>query len=177
MLHRDPLRLLRPSARISGIVLAAGALLFAATGCDRTAQPGQIDRSAPMFALNDGQNTVDLHQLHGQVVLLSFWATWCGPCIEEMPSLQKLQRDIPGLHVVGIASQQDPADYRAWIQRHPITILSVFDAQQKSNALYGSFRFPETYVIDKNGVVRRKFIGPQNWTSPEIEDYLKQLGA
>jgi cytochrome c biogenesis protein CcmG/thiol:disulfide interchange protein DsbE len=172
MSRRDPLRRLRTAA-----LLAAAGALIATTGCDRTVKPGQLDQPAPMFAVNDGQNAVDLHQLHGKVVVLSFWATWCGPCIEEMPSLQKMQSDLPQVHVVSIASQQDPVDYRAYMQRHPITILSVFDEQQKSNALYGSFRFPETYVIDKQGVVRRKFIGAQNWTSPEIENYLKNLAA
>ncbi|SEF67822.1 Thiol-disulfide isomerase or thioredoxin [Bryocella elongata] len=161
---------------LSGFLAAAG-LFLAATGCDRTVKPGQLDQVAPTFAVNDGINAVDLTQLHGKVVVLSFWATWCGPCIEEMPSLEKLQRDLPDVHVVGIASQQDPADYRAWLLRHPITIFSVFDAQQKSNALYGSFRFPETYVIDKSGMIRRKFIGPQNWASPEIESYLKGLAG
>jgi thiol-disulfide isomerase/thioredoxin len=162
--------------RYAALLIAVGALV-SATGCDRSVKPGQLDQPAPMFALNDGQNAIDLNQLHGQVIVLSFWATWCGPCIEEMPSLQKMQRDLPEVHVIGIASQQDPADYRAWLQRHPITILSLFDQQQKSNALYGSFRFPETYVIDKQGIVRRKFIGAQNWSSPEIETYLKRLAS
>jgi len=157
--------------------LAAAALFLAATGCDRSVKPGQLDQVAPMFALNDGQNSVDLNQLHDKVIVLSFWATWCGPCIEEMPALEKLQRDLPNVHVVSIASQQDPADYRAWLLRHPITILSVFDEKQKSNALYGSFRFPETYIIDRKGIVRRKFIGAQKWSSPEIESYLKGLAG
>lgn len=163
--------------RRAPLLLASAAMFFSAAGCDRSVKPGQLDRPAPLFALNDGQNAVDLNQLHGKVIVLSFWATWCAPCIEEMPSLQKLQRDLPGVHVVAVASAEDPATYRAWIQRHPITILSVFDAQQKSNALYGSFRFPETYVIDRQGVVRRKFIGAQNWSSPEIEGYLRKLAG
>ena len=51
------------------------------------------------------------------------------------------------------------------------------DAEQRSNAMYGTFRYPETYVIDKNGMIRRKFIGPQEWTSPEIVSYLKKLAS
>ncbi len=172
MLHLDSLRRFRTL-----LPLAAAALLLSSAGCDRNGKPGQLGQPAPLFAVTDGQNAVDLTQLRGHVIVLSFWATWCAPCIEEMPSLQALQRQLPQVHVVAIASQQDPADYRAWIQRHPITILSIFDEQQKSNALYGSFRFPETYVIDKQGIVRRKFIGPQNWTSPEITDYLKKLAS
>jgi hypothetical protein len=54
-------------------------------------------------------------------------------------------------------------------------LLTIRDADQKSNALYGSFRFPETYIIDSKGVLRRKFIGPVEWTKPEIIDYLSKL--
>jgi hypothetical protein len=58
-----------------------------------------------------------------------------------------------------------------------VSLLTVFDGNQSSNALYGSFRYPESYVIDKNGVVRRKLIGPQDWTSPEIVEYLRKLAS
>jgi cytochrome c biogenesis protein CcmG/thiol:disulfide interchange protein DsbE len=167
-----------PSARfarsVAGTALAA---LLLAAGCDRNVRPNQLDRPAPIFALNDGVHSVNLAKLRGRVVVLSFWATWCAPCIEEMPSLEALQQQLPQVSVVAIASQEDPATYRSYVQRHPLTILSVFDEAQRSNALYGSFRFPETYVIDQTGTIRRKFIGAQDWTSPEIETYLRSLAA
>ena len=66
---------------------------------------------------------------------------------------------------------------RTFLARRPVQLLTVFDAKPAptSNALYGTFAYPETYVIDKSGVVRRKFIGPQEWTSPEIVDYLRKI--
>lgn len=156
---------------------AIAIFLTIATGCDRDTLPRQLERPAPMFALNDGLHSVDLNRLHGRVVILSFWATWCAPCIEEMPSLEALQSDVPQAQVVLIGSMEDFSTYQSYLTQHPITLLSVFDADQKSNALYGSFRFPETYVIDKNGVIRRKFIGPQDWTSPSILHYLRKLSS
>jgi cytochrome c biogenesis protein CcmG/thiol:disulfide interchange protein DsbE len=156
-----------------GVLLLA--VVAAAGGCDRDATPRQLGRLAPTFALDDGQHSVDLSKLRGKVVVLSFWATWCAPCIEEMPSLEALQRQLPQIEVVAIASQEDFTDYASFLQRHPVGLLTVFDANQKSNALYGSFRFPETYVIDRSGVIRRKFIGPQEWTSPAMVKYLAKL--
>ncbi len=159
----------------------AGALLLAltalATGCDRGDHPGQLDKKAPLFALNDGQHAVNLEQLRGQVVVLNFWATWCAPCIEELPSLEALQQALPQVKIVAVATDEDAASYQEFLQRRPVPLLTVFDASQTSNLKYGTFRFPETYIIDKQGLIRRKFIGPQDWTSPEIVDELRKLAG
>lgn len=158
--------------------LALGALVLTlAAGCDRGSHPGQIGTPAPVFSVNDGQHAVNLRNLRGHVVVLNFWATWCAPCIEELPSLEQLQQELPQVKVIAVATDEDAESYRAFLQRRPVPLFTVFDASNSSNALYGTFRFPETYVIDKNGVIRRKFIGPQDWTSPEIVDVLRHLAA
>ncbi len=158
---------------------ACGALLLTllATGCDRGEHPEQLGRTAPQFSLDDGQHAVDLRSLRGQVVLLNFWATWCAPCLAEMPSLEAMQQQLPQVKVIAVDTEDDVANYRAYLQRRPLPLFSVFDATSQSNALYGTHRFPETYLIDKNGVIRRKFIGPQDWTSPEILDSLRKLAG
>lgn len=130
-----------------------------------------------MFALNDGQHTVDLSKLRGRVVVLNFWASWCAPCIEELPSLEQMQRELPQVQVVAVSTDEDAAAYQRFVAEHHVSLLTVRDADQRSNALYGSFRYPETYVIDKTGVIRRKFIGAQQWTSPEIVGYLQKLAS
>ncbi|MGI4826599.1 MAG: TlpA family protein disulfide reductase [Janthinobacterium lividum] len=159
--------------RVGGAVTMAAAML--ATGCDRGDHPGQIDRIAPQFSLNDGEHAVDLHSLRGHVVLLNFWATWCAPCIQEMPSLEALQQALPQVKIVAVATDEDAEAYHAFLERQAIPLLTVFDASQSSNTLYGTFRFPESYVIDKQGMIRRKYIGPQDWTSPEIVNSLRKL--
>lgn len=125
--------------------------------------------------MSDGVETVDLAKLRGKVVVLNLWATWCAPCVEELPSLLTLQKKMPGLAVVGVSTDQDDTVYRKFLVKHNVDLLTVRDADQKVNALYGTVLIPETYIIDQRGVVRRKFIGPQDWTGPEIVDYLKKL--
>lgn len=146
-------------------------------GCDRDNHPGQIGKPAPEFALNDGLQTVDLAKLRGKVVVLSFWASWCAPCIEEMPSLELMQKQLPQIQVLAVASDEDFTEYQTYITTRHVHLLTVFDQKQTSNDLYGSFRFPETYVIDKTGVVRRKLVGPQDFTSPDMVEYLRKLAA
>jgi thiol-disulfide isomerase/thioredoxin len=148
-----------------------------ATGCDRGEHPDQIGRVAPVFAISDGQHSVDLTKLRGKVVVLNFWASWCAPCMEEMPSLEALQRELPQIQVVAIASDEDFATYQGYVAQHHIDLMTVFDQKQTSNALYGSFRFPETYIIDKQGVIRRKLIGAQEFTSPGFVKYLTKLAS
>jgi cytochrome c biogenesis protein CcmG/thiol:disulfide interchange protein DsbE len=145
------------------------------TGCDRGSHPGNIDKPAPQFSVSDSGRTVDLSKLRGRVVVLNLWATYCAPCIEELPSLLALQRQMPDLAIVAVSMDQDPDVYRKFLVQHHVDLLTVRDEEQRVNALYGTAQIPETYIIDKQGVMRRKFIGAQNWTSPEITGYLAKL--
>jgi cytochrome c biogenesis protein CcmG, thiol:disulfide interchange protein DsbE len=150
-----------------------GSLLVA--GCDRGSHPGNIDKPAPQFVMRDGTRTVDLNKLRGRVVVLNLWATWCAPCIEELPSLLALQKQMPELAIVAVSMDQDPEVYKRFLVDHHVDLLTVRDEDQKVNALYGTVQIPETYIIDKQGVLRRKFIGAQVWTSPEITSYLSKM--
>jgi cytochrome c biogenesis protein CcmG/thiol:disulfide interchange protein DsbE len=153
--------------------LMLGTLL--AAGCDRGSHPENIGKPAPQFVLSDGTRTADLSKLRGRVVLLNLWATWCAPCIEELPSLLALQRQMPDVAVVAVSTDQDPDVYRRFLVEHHVDVLTVRDEEQRVNALYGTVQIPETYIIDKQGILRRKFIGAQNWTSPEITGYLAKM--
>jgi cytochrome c biogenesis protein CcmG/thiol:disulfide interchange protein DsbE len=158
-------------------MLVTALVCVVSAGCDRGNHPGQIGQRAPEFVLNDGQTSVDLAKLRGHVVVLNFWATWCAPCVQELPSLELMQRELPQVQVLAVSTDTDAATYSRFLTRYHVTLMSVRDDENRSNALYGTFRYPETYVIDKAGIVRRKFIGPQDWTSPEIVDYLSKLEA
>ena len=133
--------------------------------------------AAPDFTVHDSERTVTLSQFKGQVVVLNFWATWCPPCIEEMPSLVQMQERLKsrGVTVLAVSVDVDENSYRRFLRDHNVNLLSVRDADQKSNELYGTFKFPETYVIDRKGIVRRKFIGAVDWTEPEVMDFLGRL--
>ncbi len=150
-------------------------LLLTTVGCDRGRHPEQVNTVAPVFSISDGSQSADLSKLRGKVVILNFWASTCVPCIEEIPSLEELQQRMPQLSVVAISMDEDQDAYRHFLAKYHINLHTVWDGQQKVNPLYGTFRYPETYVIDRKGLLRRKFIGPQTWTSPEIMDYLARL--
>jgi thiol-disulfide isomerase/thioredoxin len=162
-------------------IMRAGVLAVLAcsitTGCDRGTLSDQIGREAPLFSISDGQHSVNLASLRGKVVVLNFWASWCAPCVQEMPSLQALQQQMPQIQVVAVDSNEDFAQYQSFVARQHLDLLTVYDQKQTSNALYGSFRFPETYIIDKQGVIRRKLIGPQEFTSPSFIRYLRKLAS
>ena len=127
--------------------------------------------------MKDADRTVSLQSLRGQVVVLNFWATWCPPCVEEMPSLVQMQHQLKdkGVTVLAVSLDEDARQYRTFLDKNHVDLLTVRDPQQKSNELYGTFKFPETYVIDRQGVLRRKFIGAVDWTKPDILEYLAKL--
>jgi cytochrome c biogenesis protein CcmG, thiol:disulfide interchange protein DsbE len=150
---------------------------LALSGCWSGSRPSRIGMAAPDFTVRDSERAVTLSQLKGQVVVLNFWATWCPPCIEEMPSLVQMQERMKpnGVTVLAVSVDADENSYRHFLRDHNVNLLSVRDADQKSNELYGTFKFPETYVIDRNGLVRRKFIGAVDWMDPEVIDFLGKL--
>ena len=151
--------------------------LLVAVGCDRGDHPTQLGKVAPQFVVTDAQRTVDLSKLRGKVVVLNFWASWCAPCLEELPSLEAMQHALPQVVVLAVSTDDDTAAYQTFLAKNHIDLLTVQDAAQTSNAKYGTFRYPETYIIDKSGVIRRKYIGPQDFSSQEVVGALKRLEA
>jgi peroxiredoxin len=156
---------------LASVVL--GALLVA--GCDRGSHPNNLGKPAPQFVVGDGTRTVDLNKLRGKVVVLNLWASFCAPCVEELPSLLALQRQMPDLVIVAVSIDQDPDIYHRFLEKHHVNLVTVRDADQRVNALYGTAQIPETYIIDRQGIMRRKFVSAQNWTSSEITSYLARL--
>jgi peroxiredoxin len=166
----------RPILRFSATIACAWVLLIL-SGCYSGTRPPRIGTAAPDFTVRDSEHSVTLSQLKGQIVVLNFWATWCAPCVEEVPSLMQMQQRMKskGVTVLAVSVDADDNEYRRFVKNHSVNLLTVRDPDQKSNALYGTSKFPETYIIDRNGVVRRKFIGAVDWTEPEIIDFLGKL--
>jgi cytochrome c biogenesis protein CcmG, thiol:disulfide interchange protein DsbE len=156
-------------------LLTALSGFFAA--CYSSTHPARIGSDAPDFTLQDSDHAVTLSQFRGQVVLLNFWATWCPPCIQETPSLVRMQARMKdkGVVVLAVSIDADDAAYHKFLKEYSVNMVTVRDEAKKASNLYGTFGWPETYVIDRKGVIRRKFIGPVDWTSPEITDYLSKL--
>jgi peroxiredoxin len=145
-------------------------------GCSRGPEPRMIGSKAPDFTVTDSDRTVSLHDLHGKIIVLNFWTSWCVTCIEEMPSLVQMQKRMaPKVAVLAVSTDESDSKYHAFLVRHQIDLLTVRDAAAKSSQLYGTTGQPETFIIDPSGTIRRKFVGPINWTSPEIIEYLNRL--
>jgi cytochrome c biogenesis protein CcmG/thiol:disulfide interchange protein DsbE len=97
--------------------------------------------------------------------------------VEEVPSLVEMQRRLKakGVTVLAVSVDVNGNAYKEFVKDHNVNLLTVRDASQKSSDLYGTFKFPETYIIDRDGVMRRKFIGAVDWTEPEVTDFLSKL--
>ncbi|MCL4522923.1 MAG: redoxin domain-containing protein [Acidobacteria bacterium] len=166
---------------MSGLALAAVAalLLLVASPYSRQGESGTVGSKAIDFPFELNGKPAQLSDLRGKIVVLNFWATWCPPCVEEMPALSRLHQQIisSGGMVLGISVDDDEAQYQKFLADHQISFPNYRDPTKNISASYGSFRFPETYIIDRNGKIARKIIGPQVWDSPEMIAYLKRLAA
>lgn len=134
---------------------------------------------APDFQLEDTEgNQVSLAGLRGKVVLVNFWATWCPPCIEEMPSMEKLNEVMAGGDFVMLAintEQNGRSLVPEFLKKSPYTFPILYDDKGVAQQLYGVYKFPESFIVGKDGTVVEKIIGPLNWSSPETIKFLKNL--
>jgi cytochrome c biogenesis protein CcmG, thiol:disulfide interchange protein DsbE len=151
--------------------------LFLLPGCYTGSHPSRVGSAAPDFTVQDSDRKVTLRQFRGSVVVLNFWATWCPPCLQELPSMISMQGRMraKGVTVLAVSIDVDENMYHRFLKERGVNLLTVRDPEQKTASLYGTFGWPETYIIDRNGVLRRKLVGPVDWNSPEIADYLGKL--
>jgi len=134
---------------------------------------------APEFRLRklDGA-FVSLSDLRGRVVMVHFWATWCPPCVEEIPTLDRLRRTSLGKDFEMLAVSVDEGGAGAvapFLQKNGLNIPVLFDPGRDVAGLYGTYKFPETYLVDRRGVVRYKAIGPRDWTDPSNIQILRNI--
>jgi thiol-disulfide isomerase/thioredoxin len=158
--------------------LAVFVTLLAFSGCDRGSKPALLNAPAPDFTVQDAGRRISLHDFRGKIVVLNFWATWCPPCVDEMPSLVALQSKPEvkdRIQVFAVSLDQDEAAYKKFLSDYHVDILTIRDPSQDSTRHYATTGYPETFIIDANGVLRRKFIGPVDWTKPEIIAYLQSI--
>jgi len=125
---------------------------------------------APDFTLPglDGQ-TVSLADYRGKVVLLNIWATWCPPCVEEMPSMEKLYQELKAESFEILAVSMDKSGAQAvlpFMKKHKLNFPALTDTEGALKTLYRTTGVPESFVIDKDGIIVEKVIGPRDWASP-----------
>ena len=151
------------------LILVAAVLYVFAAPTYRQGEASLAGRRAKDFPVQITGAT-HLADLRGKVVVLNFWASWCPPCLEETQSLNQLQQAIAakGGVVLGMSVDEDQAAYEKFLVDNHVVFPTYRDASKKSAAEYGTSMFPETFLIDREGRLARKIVGPQDWQSPEV---------
>ena len=136
-----------------------------------------IGSPAPDFVLDDlSGNPVKLSDLKGRLVVLNFWATWCTPCRTEMPEFQEIyQQYEPDLVVLGINLEQKPAEIQDFVSQLGITYPILLDIEGLVSKLYKVIQLPNTYFIDRQGIIRIRHIG--FLSSDQFHQYLDRVGV
>lgn len=134
---------------------------------------------APNFKLKDmNGETVALADLRGKVVLLNFWATWCGPCRVEMPAMERLYRAYPrkDFEILAVSTDaQGAAVTRPFQQEHHLTFPILHDADFRVGLAYGARSLPMTFMVDRQGIVRQQIFGARDWEAPEAHQLIEML--
>jgi cytochrome c biogenesis protein CcmG, thiol:disulfide interchange protein DsbE len=161
----------------TAVAAAAAILVLFAMPSYRQGEASIAGKPAQDFSLTLAGKSEHLSDLKGKIVVLNFWATWCPPCVEETPALNRLQKyiDSRGGMVLGVSVDEDGAAYEKFLQDQSVIFPTYRDATKKSAADYGTTIYPETYVIDRHGKIARKFIGQQQWDSPEMLAYFDAI--
>jgi cytochrome c biogenesis protein CcmG, thiol:disulfide interchange protein DsbE len=137
-----------------------------------------VGDKAPDFSIRtETGKTITAADFGGKVLVLNFWATWCPPCVEEMPSLNRFAATMKdsGVVVLAVSIDKNEKAYKQFVQRIRPAFETAYDPDANISSGYGTFKWPETYVIDRNGKVRQKLISNQEWMDPQIVNGIKAL--
>ena len=178
-------RKLNTAAKIL-LVLIVGSIVIALSmkGQDSTFQLVGQSRiksgsPAPDFTFPDlTGKKVSLSDYRGKVVFLNIWATWCPPCVDEMPSMEKLYKQFKGDQFEILAVSIDAEGRKAvapFMERLNLTFPALLGRKGKIKNIYGVTGIPESFIIDKNGMILKKVIGPLDWSTPDVTRFFKDL--
>ncbi len=137
-----------------------------------------VEKEAPLFTLKDlSGRRVSLVDFRGKVVLLNFWATWCPPCISEIPKLNELREAYAGrdFEIIAVSTDRSLSAVKRFIKKRPVSFVVLHDEGIKVSRKYNVFSIPTTFLLDKKGRIVEKFLGEYDWTSPEIRKKIDEL--
>jgi peroxiredoxin len=165
------------AVKILVLLLILGGAAFLAL---RLRQPHAVDigEKAPDFTLPAlTQGSLSLHDFGRQVVVLNFWATWCPPCVEETPGLEKFaeQMHAQGITVLSVSVDEDVGALQTFAAQQHLSFLVARNPDRSVANRYGTFQFPETYIIDQEGKVAEKLIGAVDWQDPRLITFVQEL--
>lgn len=158
------------------MLIGGGTYIYSNLPSTMTVVVGDV---APDFQLEDTKgNTVTLSELRGKVVMVNFWATWCPPCIEEMPSMARLNKFMAKEDFVMLAINTEKNGRSVvppFLKQSPHDFTVLYDDKGTVQQQYGVYKFPESFIVGKDGKVDQKIIGPIDWSSSTTIAYLKNL--
>ena len=160
------------------LTLVLAMVLFFTKPWEETVRPVGLGEEVPLFTLpGDDGKLVSLSDFRGKIVVLNFWASWCVPCVDEMPSLRRFaaQYEPKGVQVLAVSWDEDPVAYKEFLKKYQINFLTVRDGSHKSGQRYGTFQLPETYIISRDGHLLNKIIGPTDWNAQQMTSYMDSL--
>jgi len=138
----------------------------------------RVGETAPDFKVTtESGRTITPENFGGKLLVLNFWASWCQPCVQEVPSLEVFSRQFAseGVVVLGVSVDKNEKLYHQFLQQFPVTFQVARDPSWDIAANYGTFQLPETYIIDRSGKVVQKVIAAQNWMNPEFVQSIKKM--
>ena len=140
----------------------------------------KLGELVPNFTLQqDDGKPLNLTDYRGKIVVLNFWATWCGPCVDEIPSLNHFSDRFKdqGVAVLGVSLDEDADAYRSFLAKYKVSFLTLRNASRTVSENYGTYKLPESYIISRDGRLLQKVIGATDWTNKEMLDYIGGLAA
>ena len=153
------------------IIIAIGAaLLFLLPDTKKYEEVASIGQPAPEFEYPDSKGKMwKLSDLRGKVVYINFWATWCTTCEAEMPSKEVLFNMMQGkpFQMLGMLFRDDPANLPEYYRTHTVSLPTLISPDNEAAKKYGITGVPETFIIDKDGIIREKLVGPRVWNDEE----------
>jgi peroxiredoxin len=160
---------------VAGLLSLALGALVADSMRERIVETG--DKAPGFTVTTDKGRQITPREFGGKVLVLNFWATWCPPCIEELPSLEAMAKEMgpQGVVVLGVSVDKNQQLYKEFLAKARVSFETARDPEASISADYGTYKYPETYVIDRDGRVRQKYIGPRDWTDPQVVQSIKAL--
>jgi thiol-disulfide isomerase/thioredoxin len=140
--------------------------------------PMPVNRTAPPFELGDGEGgtPVSLASLKGRWVFVNFWATWCPPCREEMPSMEFMARKFgKDMAIVAVTVDEDWNEVKRFFGPEKPSFRVLWDPRKQVTRQYGTEKFPESFLVSPDGRVVAKFVGPRDWNNQASEEYFQKI--
>jgi peroxiredoxin len=159
------------------VVVLAAALVYAVYGTLEAPVVNAGDSAPDFKVVTEQGQTLTPSNFPGKLMVLNFWASWCAPCVEETPSLNEFARVMApqGVVVLGVSVDKNEKLYKQFLQRFQIDFKTSRDPNADIPSTYGTFQFPDSYIISPKGQVVEKIINAQNWMDPQFIAHIQKM--